>query len=447
MDDLISQLPDDILVSIISRIPTKEALHTRTLSKRWSYLFQLMPSFRLKLMCGLLRPSNEIIDGVHRALQRHSVNIRSFYIRCCLTESCTHTLEQCIYSLGDLGIEKLTLESFLHYPCPDFDFPFSCHLLSHMPSLKYFKLKWFSLQLNLKSQCNSLTTLRLSNIRAPLGSLECILSNCLSLRTLTIKMCKVPSKLFFCGPNLQLKCIALLDCGEALEEIVFEAPNLTTFDFEGYEIINFIFNHVPQLQTIYISSYHGDMPNFYQRLREKLPHLKTLLLDDCRDLYQDGGIDVGVNMFHNLKRLELALSYKHSLNMFSLTSVLHACPRLQEFLLSTMIVIYEWPEEEKNIVSHSHLKYVELTGFGGSDVEVGFASYILKSATVLEEMFISWLSSIYVGLGEWGEGYFPQRSKQWSQVCETIQQMKHQAVSKTAQVVFQKPPRVKPKQF
>ncbi|GFQ03094.1 hypothetical protein PHJA_002453200 [Phtheirospermum japonicum] len=399
-------------------------------------------SFSTRRPCPYTWNSKEIIDGVHGVLQRHSVYIRSFYLRCPLSGSCAHTLEQCIYSLGDLGIEKLYLGASSEWPATDFSF--SCHLLSHMPPLKYFKLKSFSLQPNLKSQCNSLRTLRLSNVRAPPGSLECILSNCLSLCTLTIKKCQVPSKLCFRGPNLQLKCIAIHGC-EALEEIEFEATSLTTFDFEGDKIVKFIFDHVPQLHTIYISSYHDTMPYFCGRLGEYLPRLKTLLYFDS----QDGSIAAGIKMFNNLKRLELASGHLITFNLFSLTSVLHACPRLQEFHFSVNLQyeFYEWPEEEKNVVFHSQLKYVELSGFGARESEVRFASYILKSAIVLQQMFISWVSRLYMGLGKWSEGYDPALSKEWSQALESIEQMKHQAVSKTAQVIFQQSPRLKSKQF
>jgi len=47
--DMISELPDAILHGILSHLPTKEAVRTSTLSKRWGSLWTELPSFRFEM--------------------------------------------------------------------------------------------------------------------------------------------------------------------------------------------------------------------------------------------------------------------------------------------------------------------------------------------------------------------------------------------------------------
>ncbi|GFQ03977.1 putative F-box protein at1g67390 [Phtheirospermum japonicum] len=201
-----------------------------------------------------------------------------------------------------------------------------------MPSLEHFALRYCSLQPNLKTPCNSLKTLKLSKVKGPPGSLECILSACVSLCSLTIKMCEFPSKLCFRGPNLQLKCITIHDC-DGLEEIEFYASNLMTLEFYSINMVKFIFDYVPKLESIYLSAMVEEVMHFVcRRLGKDVPHLKTLVLDLIEDFFElptPGGVSYGAAMR------------------------------------------YSWTDEEKDVVRHSHLKKVELSGFGGTENESG----------------------------------------------------------------------------
>ncbi|KAL7085984.1 hypothetical protein ACP275_14G311200 [Erythranthe tilingii] len=80
--------------------------------------------------------------------------ILSFRLDCCLNKSVTAPFEQCISSLGRLGVEEL----FLKCCCFEFrynsDYSFSCDRLSKMPSLKYLELSKCFLQPTLTSQAN-----------------------------------------------------------------------------------------------------------------------------------------------------------------------------------------------------------------------------------------------------------------------------------------------------
>ncbi|KAI3465154.1 hypothetical protein Pfo_021817 [Paulownia fortunei] len=304
-----------------------------------------------------------------------------------------------------------------------------------MPSLEYLELILCSLQPNLKSQCNSLKSLRLTRVTTLPGSLECILSNCLNLHSLTINYCKLPSKLCFRGPNLQLKSLVIQFC-EGVEEIEFYASNLITFEFLNPEMVNFIFDYVPQLQSIYLSLLNKNVMSYVcERLAKDLPHLKSLTFDTKGDFYQESRTPMGINLFNNLKRLELSLCCTHETNLLSLTPFLHSCPLLQELHLATTLLEYNGPQVKKRVELHSQLKNMEISGFGGTKNEIDFALYILKSAVSLEQMYISRHAKYYIGFGKWMEQGRPPWSEEKHKMIH--RKLQEQALSKTVQVIIQ----------
>ncbi|KAG7538235.1 F-box domain [Arabidopsis suecica] len=88
--DRISQLPDDLLLRILSFIPTSDAISTSLLSKRWKFLWKMMPtldldedscrnlgSLRFDEVCCSFLPSHEarVLTSLNLKLMTHSNDI------------------------------------------------------------------------------------------------------------------------------------------------------------------------------------------------------------------------------------------------------------------------------------------------------------------------------------------------------------------------------------
>ncbi|KAL9173423.1 hypothetical protein ABFS82_03G113500 [Erythranthe guttata] len=445
--DIISQLPDDILISIIAHMPVKCAVSTSVLSKRWRNLHRCVSdiAFDCRYLLGhqidpyKLHESNLIIESVNRFLWlRSGSKIHSFRLSCCFYKLSIYQFNHCIYSLGRLGVEKLFLRCGCYLGSSDFSF--SLDLLSEIPSLKYFELSLCSLPPSLTKQCNSLQDLCLSYVNVCPGAIECILSKCSRLISFRMGNCKSPPNLCFRGPHLQLKYLYINDC-EGVKEIEFYASNLVSFEFANPELVKFIFDHVPQLQSIYLNVFKENIvPYVGGKLALDLPRLKSLTFVSRGDYFQGSIGYMGTNIFRNLRRLDLSLYNIPQMDLLLLTQLLQSCSLVQEFHLNTNFLEYNAPQEKKRaILFHSELKEMEISGFVGTENEIEFALYILKSAISLEKMQINRCCKIYEGSNRWRRRY----ETPWSEDERNSIHMKlqGQAVSKTAQVFIQHKPR------
>ncbi|XP_038691302.1 F-box/FBD/LRR-repeat protein At5g56420-like [Tripterygium wilfordii] len=70
----ISKLPDGILQRILSFLPTKDAVKTSLLSRRWEYLWTSIPNLEFKED----RPSDNFMPFVDRAISLHISDIKKF---------------------------------------------------------------------------------------------------------------------------------------------------------------------------------------------------------------------------------------------------------------------------------------------------------------------------------------------------------------------------------
>ncbi|GFP89843.1 protein tolb [Phtheirospermum japonicum] len=448
--DFISQLSDDILISIIARLQTKDAVRTSILSHRWRYLHKFVPD--IELHCDrLFWPSpcphdsnmviNEVDDRFLKPRSGSKNKIRSLNLTCCLMKLNANRFEQFIYSLGKSEIERLALNFSAKFN--DGDFSFSCHLLSHMPTLTYLDLSSCFLYKNASSvltQSSSLLqVIKFCGVNVLDSALECVLSNCLRLESLLMYDCSFPENVFVRGPNLQLKSLCIEGC-KGINEIEFYATNLLTFEFQSLEMANFVFEHVPCLQSVFLDFVNGNtMSRVYENISRGLPNVKSLIFG-TKGLYQGIG-NLEFAWFKDLRQLSLHFYDTTTINLNLVVSLIFTCPVLQEFHLDTENVKYVNGREVHRLafaVIHTGLKKVEITGHAGTKSEIEFARYILGLSSNLEQMQISRWPKWYEGRGKW----VGRNKRPWSKLTlETIhKQLQGKAISKKARLIIQHRP-------
>ncbi|KAL3641295.1 hypothetical protein CASFOL_016263 [Castilleja foliolosa] len=448
--DLISQLSDDLLILIVGRLPTKDAVRTSILSNRWRSIYKFAPDVDLKSEY-LVGTSPCCIVTFLTALERflklrsgckiRCLNLTCYFIK---SDACQHA--KFILKLEELllGIESLSL----HYSTASSDRLFPCLIISKIPSLTYLSLEYCTLLRafdHVLTQSNSLQVLRLVGVTVRTGALECILANCLSLHSLSMDICEIGSKLIIRGPNLKLKSLCVRGCID-LEEIELYASNLATFEFESLDMVNIRFEHVPELESMFLDCENvTTMSNVCKNLVRVLPHMKSLIFGTKGDIYQVIISEVicsrsmGINTFSNLTQLSMHLESTKGVNLLSLVLFLESCPLLQEFHLNTELVEYnDWKHTTRLTAVIQELKKVEITGYSGTKPEIEFALYILKSAIDLEQMQIIRCSKQYNGRGSWSGGDEPPWNKRTSKMIH--RQLQNQAISQNARLIIQHSP-------
>ncbi|XP_027180685.1 putative F-box/FBD/LRR-repeat protein At5g56810 isoform X2 [Coffea eugenioides] len=336
-EDSISQLPDDLLSDVLSRLDLIEAVGTRILSRRWKNVCKVVATLDvqeldLKFICSSL------------------------------------PLCQCAKSnMGEL-------------------FPVSFRLLTAVATMKHLRLLACSLQPSFPTQFNSLEGLYLDLVHLSDGELPRMLSSCVNLQTLRLGFCKLTPKLSISGPCLQLKFLYVHSC-PGLEEIDICAGNLITFSFFHNGPIKFSLC-VPKLEDARITfSGNGSIPYFFGEVLKDCPKLKNLLFQTNSDKlkYTPGKMD----MFSNLRTLYFVPGMKSPPDLLNVVPILEACPHLEEFRLQLLCRGFneergrEWPPRRLG-----QLKEVEFNGFHGTVNEIHFATYLVKNAPALERLWI-----------------------------------------------------------
>lgn len=224
--DWISELPDALLLQILSFVPTKDLVSTSVLSKRWETLWMLVPNLKYDVEYG----SDSRL--VSRFLLLHKAPV---------LESLCLKIKKFHYSHLDIGIwvrtavdrRVRTLEIELY---PSGEDPI------RLPRRFYTCETLKVLTLTNASLLRSLKTLHLLSVKySDEKSFETLLSSCSSLKDLVVKCCPLDNSLIFTIkiPSLQRLSLdnsskkSLTNC----QGFVFDAPSLkylNLVDYRGY---------------------------------------------------------------------------------------------------------------------------------------------------------------------------------------------------------------------
>ncbi|KAK1614327.1 hypothetical protein QYE76_019844 [Lolium multiflorum] len=160
--DLISGLPDDILGTIISLLPTKDGGRTQALSRRWRHLWRSAP-LNLTVGLSIFLPSFIPPSAVSKIITEHPAlaNLQELSIRCFKPPPSSHLL------LPSLLRSASTL---LFVTISHINFPDQIAPCMRFPLLKQLSLLSLSISggvfHDLLSRCHALESLFVSEVRA-----------------------------------------------------------------------------------------------------------------------------------------------------------------------------------------------------------------------------------------------------------------------------------------
>ncbi|XP_073314151.1 F-box/FBD/LRR-repeat protein At1g51370-like isoform X2 [Primulina huaijiensis] len=388
-EDRISQLPDDVISLIISRLTTRGAIRTSVLSRRWRHIFTFMN--KVKFCCadvydgsicnpgsGWSQLQRKFVERVDTFLQHHSGSkIMSFELVCCFRGCILDKFREWMNFVGTSGVEQLTLGFCCFNNLHLSRFPvFSTDFLPEPSSLKHLWLRGGSF---LTPKKNALRVIELDRIAFTSEAVQCMLSNCSSLQLLNLRFCALPTKLLIHGPHLKLKSLMICHC-ENVKEIDLSATNLINLEIYNLTILKLSFSCVPLLQTLVIEFYGSKVAHYvFGKIAEDVPHLESMTFTTRASFFEGCKLDQVISKLSNLRHLVLILEYYNKLDLLELAVFLDSCPLLRKFQLSMveMSTFNLKRSRERMVRRDTQLKEVELNGFSGTKY-VGWLKLLIQ---------------------------------------------------------------------
>lgn len=413
-EDRISELPDPILTHILSFIPTKSAVKTTLLSKRWKTPYLSLPNLDF---VDDKWYSDDRFDGV----SRHKLNFINLVDRILRLRGENIDIDR--FSLNcvgnyDMGRVDMWIDSVVRHNVKEINLSFKFKELYELGRVVYVCSSVEILRLNCKIFVHVPENVGFSRLKvleficvkfSSFESVEKLLVNCPLLEDLVIESCKWISGccLSICGSmlkNLTLDSpISLVHVEKVEPEIFIDTPALQTL-----KIGEFISEDISiKEQLLFLTTASIDVALRLERsmqsraygdivfgLLNKIYHVKYLTLSENTLGVLNHASDYCFPTFHNLTVLELLFDTSSCWTL--LPYILARSPKLQSLVFPNGLVgmssygsSFLWsPSELVPERLFSHLKTIEIREFLGKDEELLLIKYFLEYGRSLRRISI-----------------------------------------------------------
>ncbi|XP_023638594.1 FBD-associated F-box protein At3g49020 [Capsella rubella] len=379
-EDRISELPEPLLLQILSSVPTKTVRATSALSKSWRSLWELVPNLKFDSEFDKSE-HHSFSEIVFRSLLSHKHPVLESLHLVARDESEASDVGIWIGAAFARHVRKLVLD---------------LHNQESVSSARLPSVLW--------SFNSTLETLELKNLilldipssvcLKSLRKLQCLLNlfdGCPGLEDLSVNRKRNTDVFYFFieVPSLQRLTIKDSFAGEGGEGYVIFTPSLKYLNISGFELLAFcLFYDTPKLEEAKVVDISYI---FNQNILSILTSAKRLTLDlsSFKNEYPTGII------FHQLVHLELSTLKQWNL----LSLMLDSCPKLQTLKLIDLCRYAEkdclvgWDWSQRKCVPDCLLFHLETFMWTVYDWEQEdeeeVAIYILKNARRLKKAFIS----------------------------------------------------------
>ncbi|OMO86234.1 hypothetical protein CCACVL1_09701 [Corchorus capsularis] len=345
LKDMMGELPDDVLVLVLSCLPLKDAARSSVLSRRWRHLWHWStgslyfdsPEVIRKLAWeesktpGLDKERDRYVEWVNQVVESHqSLTIDEFKVRFQLNQNHGHHIDKWIEFAFRKRVKKLELNF------QTFD------LYEDWVQVYSVPQDWFSCP-----GIELLTSVCLTSLDVSDQIVESFVSSCPLLETLYVSDSEALRSIKLCGSSslcLKLKHLHISACVN-MELVEVSAPNLVWFEYHGKKT-KLCLRYAPKIRNIsygaqpldrHSINYGLDLISSYlsQLVTLKLCGLSTRVLLGKRDvLYCFGKRGFKFPKFPKMSCLRhLTFDIRDGNNLLGLTSLIEASPSLETFVL------------------------------------------------------------------------------------------------------------------
>ncbi|TYI03537.1 hypothetical protein ES332_A11G346100v1 [Gossypium tomentosum] len=479
LEDKISGLPDDILVTILSLLTLKEAVATSIISRRWQYLWRSLYNLNFRYEEILHRNDSyteynwyrkiygadymhTYIQVVNQVLRLHKgLKLHEFGIHYPLDASAGCYIDLWVAFAIAFRVSKLELN---FSPCPvsywafdtkNYSIPLT--LFDRSKGIEPYLVQLdrvFSIRtppLNVDNRFECLKELFLKSVELTDQQFETILSSCTSLERLRLLDSPGLENIKHTVPHMKLNCLEIYHCS-GLKNIGIFAPNLVSFKYLGPRTYILVKDAKQLINVCMCPSWrYGEYPITnslglpYRQSKDfgfdlfaaYFPQLEYLMMDVRSYTVQK--VFKKVPLFCNLKHLSLS-TWNSSLDLFG---ILHCYKMVSCFVkaspfLHRLELHFELPPDKNqalrriSISPHRYLKEVLVSGFFGNKIAVDFIIAVFDFAIELEKIEIT---TVYLGDPSNCFNSFRHSEIDLNLVRESIQQL-HERMPAKVQLYF-----------
>ncbi|BAF20845.1 F-box/FBD/LRR-repeat protein At1g13570 [Oryza sativa Japonica Group] len=402
-----NDLPTDILIGIISRLPIKEAARTSILSSHWKKIWcsHVNLEFSFYSMSPRLASTSHdarlrmkmFIERVSQVFAQHSgLSVQKIAIQGKLDNEHADHINRWLSFVSATKTKDLTFDFKSRYPREGpYDFPFK--FFGAMDSSYLLSMRLSAVSLNppvdFKAFLN-LKRLKLEHTNITDENMQILISNCNALEFLGIVDCGKLTRLSTSHLWNQLKHLHVESC-HLLKEIELNL-GLTKLGYKGTLIP--LSPPGPLLLTnvcMKLQHARSSLGYIFTNLPSTLLHLETLSLQ-CSEL-ERAILPENHIKFMYLKHLRLQLRHpvtEKKIDLLDFACLLEAAPLLQKFELHMWMPLHHqrYREEAHGELRslppqpHAHLRLVHISGFIGMKDQLELSLHILRNSAMIRAM-------------------------------------------------------------
>lgn len=403
VEDRISSLPDTILCSILSFLPTQEAIRTSVLSKKWKYRWTSLSNITLD--DSPLNPYKKgdqyeaqidrfvnFVDGV---IFRHDEsNIEKFCLSFAVPIEQPH-VNAWISAVLSHRVQELVLTLSLR---ANYEFHFS---LFNFKTLTVLHLQNCSLKISTATRFETLKTCGLVDVTfLDDPSTQCLFPHCPVLEDLVLDNCfwKKWATFIFAIPSLKR---FKLNFDDLYFFVKIYAPKLEDLELNGcFTWVDWVLWDLRSLVNVSVDYLINGIPDDEKaerviRLLKAIRVVKSLQIQDTIlgiiSLFSHLQLVNCIPTFHNLTHLEVLFddSFTDGVNIMR---ILLRSPKLESLSIDAsrqtdwFWVNDEWMKYSAPPNFKPVLKEVSMDGFHGNPAEIHFLEVLLKHSVSLERV-------------------------------------------------------------
>lgn len=397
----LQDLPEDLLATILSKLPAEEVVRTSVLSSEWRWMWTACPKLHFNGVDDACRNggnqnSQMFIDGVNAVLQKHRGKfVDNLEIKFIAENKQVYHINNWIRFAISSRTRKLAFD--LASP-PNgqghrdhYRFPFELLDKESVCCLQCLQLSFVCLKP--PSQFIGLPNLRkleLYLVKTTRRDLENMLCSCCKLERLSLVRCHLNDELRVTQPLSHLQYLQVICC--RLTKIEFHAANISTFVYDG-SCIPFSLHHASKLENAKISFTGAILQHVAESLLDGLPNVQNLTLQLALWWLETRWMLNIPRMFSQLRHLQLRLLIpigETDKILYLLVSLMRVVPLIEKLEvhfhgISTLWFANYGPlRQEIPPCDYAHLKSIHVTAFRAARSQVEFLLHVLENAPAVQ---------------------------------------------------------------